>query len=89
MAILLAVHKRDLWPIGKRSDKYSEEDFFDVIEFLFQHVSKPIDGQMHSWNECGMHWETFNQKAGRDHYREQVNDVLEHYERQFELIGRR
>ena len=85
MAILLAVHKKNLWPIEKWSDKYSEDDFFDLTEFLFQHVSKPIDGQMHGWNECGMHWETFNQQDGKECYRQRINEVLEHYEHRFEL----
>ena len=85
LEILLAVRKKNLWPIAEQSPKYSEDDFFDLIEFLFQHVSKPVDGHHHSWNECGMHWETFNQQDGREDYRCRINNVLDHYERQFEL----
>lgn len=33
-----------------------------MIEFLYQYGSKPIDGTMHDYNGCGMHWETFNKK---------------------------
>ncbi len=58
LELLLAVRKKALWPIVERGASYSEDDFFDVIEFLHQHVSKPIDGTYHSWNDCGMHWET-------------------------------
>jgi hypothetical protein len=65
LEILLAVRKRDLWPLREQSAKYSEDDFFDMIEFLFQHVSKPVSGSFHSWNNCGMHWEVFDQDAGR------------------------
>src|ERR1700733_5304359 len=85
LEILLAIRKRDLWPVGKCAANYSEDDFFDVIEFLFQHVSKPVDGQYHSYSDCGMHWATFNTADGRKVYCERVNVVLAHYERQFEL----
>ena len=57
LEMLLSVRKKGLWPVHEAGARYSEEDFFDVIEFLFQHVSKPIDGTYHSWNECGTHWE--------------------------------
>lgn len=85
LEMLLAIRKKNLWPIGKHAPNYSEDDLFDVIEFLYQHVSKPIEGTMHSWNECGMHWETFNQADGRREYREKINQVLRHYEKRFEL----
>lgn len=85
LEILLAVRKRELWPINKRAADYSEDDFFDLIEFLFQHVSKPVDGNYHSWNDCGMHWETFSRSEGHAVFCERVNVVLGHYERAFEL----
>ncbi|HEY9815707.1 MAG TPA: hypothetical protein V6D20_07900, partial [Candidatus Obscuribacterales bacterium] len=58
LEMLLTIRKKNLWPISDCSSKYSEDDFLDVIEFLYQYVSKPIDGAMHSWGDCGMHWET-------------------------------
>jgi len=83
--MLLDIRKKNLWPIDNNAKSYSEDDFFDVMEFLFQHVSKPIDGTMHSYNECGLHWETFNQADGRREYRERINQILQHYEKTFEL----
>lgn len=88
LELLLSVRKKGLWPIDGAGERYSEDDFFDVIEFLFQHVSKPIDGNFHSWGECGYHWETFNQAEGRSEYREKVNAVLLHYEEPFELSSK-
>lgn len=85
LEMLLTVRKKSLWPIREKSHAYSEDDFFDVIEFLHQHVSKPIDGTYHSWNECGMHWATFSKADGQVAFRERVNVVLGHYERRFEL----
>jgi hypothetical protein len=85
LEMLLSIRKKNLWPIDMSASRYSEDDLFDVIEFLFQHVSKPIDGSYHSWNDCGMHWETFNQIEGRREFRTRVNKVLDHYMKQFEL----
>jgi hypothetical protein len=85
LEMLLSIRKKGLWPISESAKKYSEDDFFDVIEFLFQHVSKPIDGTHHNWNNCGMHWETFNQSQGQSEFRIKVNSVLEHYKKPFEL----
>jgi hypothetical protein len=82
---LLSITKTNLWPIEEFVDKYAEDDLFDVMEFLYRHVSKPIDGQYHEYNDCGMHWDTFNQEEGRTHYRGKMNDVLGHYEKPFEL----
>ena len=82
---LLSIRKKNLWPLHIHASAYSEDDFFDMIEFLHQHVSKPIDGTFHSWGDCGMHWETFNKVQGQTEYREKVNAVLAHYEKPFEL----
>lgn len=85
LAILLAIRKRDLWPLRKYSAGYSEDDLFDIIEFLYQHVSKPVVGTYHSWSNCGWHWNTFDQSEGRKDYCEKINIVLGHYEQTFEL----
>lgn len=84
--LLLEVRKKDLWPIQAFSSSYSEDDFFDVIEFLYQHVSKPTKGTRHDYGECGMHWEIFNGYQGREQFRLKVNAVLSHYERKFEFV---
>lgn len=85
LEILLSVRKKRLWPIEACAGEYSEDDLFDMIEFLYQHVSKPIDGSPHSWGGCGMHWETFNQAEGRRHFRDKINTLLELYVNKFEL----
>jgi hypothetical protein len=83
--MLLAIRKKDLWPISEKAFSYSEDDLFDVVEFLYQHVSKPIEGHMHSFGGCGMHWETFNQEEGRREFRDRINELLGLYEKRFEL----
>ena len=85
LEMLLTIRKSGLWPIHEKAPYYVEDDFFDVLEFLHQYVSKPIDGTMHSYNQCGMHWETFNKIQGQQEFRAKVNAVLAHYQERFEL----
>jgi hypothetical protein len=85
LEILLSIRKKNLWPISKYAGSYNEDDFFDLLEFLYQHVSKPIRGHYHSYNDCGMHWETFNKLQGQEEYRVKVNDVLAQYAERYEV----
>jgi hypothetical protein len=85
LEMLLNIRKKGLWPVTEKAASYSEDDFFDVIEFLHQHVSKPINGNVHSYNDCGMHWETFDGPPGRAEFRLKVNGVLALYEGRFEI----
>lgn len=85
LEILLKLRKKYLWPIATACHAYTEDDLFDMIEFLYEFVSKPLTGTMHPYNGCGMHWETFNKKAGQAHYRQRINELLSHYVRRFEL----
>ena len=89
-ALLLTLRKRDLTPIRRMIGQYSEDDLFDVIEFLFDHCSKPLDRHYHSFDNCGWHTNpadpnTFDQKAGRAEFREKIKELLEAYESGYEL----
>lgn len=79
------LRKPDLWPIQDKCHSYSEDDLFDVIEFLFDFISKPVDGYFHSWNQCGWHYETFDQEAGRKEFRAEINEFLCDYKDGYEL----
>lgn len=83
--LLLELRKKDLTPIHSKIEGYSEEDLFDMIEFLYEHCSKPKDGTYHSWNSCGWHYTTFKKEPGRLEYREKMNKVLALYENGYEL----
>jgi hypothetical protein len=84
--LLVTLRKeRPLWPISCWAQNYSEDDLFDMIEFLFDRVSKPVDGHLHSYNQCGMHWKTFDRAAGQREFRKRINELLALYECRFEL----
>ena len=85
LEIFLKIRKKTLWPIHKYIEHYTEDDLFDIIEFLYMHVSKPIDGTYHGYCNCGMHWETFNKAEGQKEFRTKMNDVLGMYIGRFEL----
>lgn len=83
--IFLSLKKEDLWTLRKKLAYYSEDDLFDMIEFLHDHCSKPISGYYHQYNNCGHHYETFNDSEGQAHFREKVNYMLKDYQSGFEI----
>lgn len=84
-ALLLAVRKENLVPIRQKITGYAEEDLFDVIEFLFDHVSKPIERHYHDYSNCGWHCSTFDREAGRTEFRKKISELLESFENGYEL----
>lgn len=83
--ILRKVRKSNLWTIQDKYTGYSEDDVFDIIEFLYDYVSKPIEGFFHNYNDCGWHYQTFSIETGRQEYRNEINDLLRDYTGGYEL----
>ena len=83
--IFRALKKDNLYPFEDKFLGYSEDDLFDVIEFLFDNVSKPINGEYHGWNYCGMHWKEFDKKEGEIVFRNSINEILIDYSDSFQL----
>ena len=81
------LRKRSLWPIGEVISNYSEDDVFDVIELLHDCSSKGVDGRLHSYADCGWHYETFDDDEGQKAYRLEVNEILRGYKGGFELTA--
>lgn len=94
---LLKTLRKDLWPIcdehenpGKLKE-YTKNDLFDVIEFLFDGVSRPLkdaDTHYHSWNGCGDHYSRFSWTDGQTEFREEINAFLNDFEDGYELSER-
>lgn len=82
--VALRLREEGLFPI--RPDiEYSEDNIFDLLEFFYDHISKPIDGPYHSYNNCGYHYNTFDKAAGQDDFRTEVNKFLRDYGDGWEL----
>lgn len=88
-ALLLALRKSDLAPIRQRIAFYEEDDLFDVIEFLFDYCTKPLDRTYHNYSNCGWHTtpttDTFDRPAGQAEFREKLMPLLEAYGPGYEL----
>ncbi|MBN2033525.1 MAG: hypothetical protein JW836_09630 [Deltaproteobacteria bacterium] len=84
-ALLLELRKRNLTPIREKICGYVEDDLFDIIEFLYEHCSKPIKRTYHNFNDCGWHCETFDREPGREEFRAKVNQILALYGSGYEL----
>lgn len=83
--MLFHLRKENLWPLLDRIDDYQEDDLFDVIEFLHDHISKPLEGDFHSYANCGYHYHTFDREAGKAEYRARLNTLLATYQSGFEI----
>jgi hypothetical protein len=83
--VLLHLRRDGLWPFAEKCTEFEEHDLFDMIEFLHDHVSKPTGGHFHSFSGCGMHWNEFDETAGRAEFRQALNQFLENYGHGFEL----
>lgn len=81
----LALKKENLWPLKEKLEYYSEDDLFDMIEFLHDHCSKPISGYYHQFNNCGYHYDTFNDQEGQRYFREKINYIIRDFKGGFEL----
>lgn len=83
--IFVNLRKENLYPVWEKLSSYTEDDFFDVIEFLHDHCSKGLNGYYHNWNQCGYHYEEFNDIEGQKFYRELLNPILKEYKDGFEI----
>jgi len=85
--IFSRLKKDNLWPINEKCERYSEEDIFDIIEFLYDHVSKPLEKEVHhhTFNNCGDHYKFFDKESGQQEFREQINIFLFDYKERYEL----
>ena len=83
--IFVNLRKDNLFPVHEKLSNYSEDDLFDMIEFLHDHASKGLTGHYHQWNNCGYHYEEFNDQEGQKHFRETLNPILKEYLNGFEI----
>lgn len=83
--VFINLRKDNLWPIVKNLPNYTEDDFFDMLEFLHDHCSKGLNGYHHNWNECGYHYEEFNDLEGQKYFRELLNPILKEFQNGFEI----
>jgi len=82
---LFKLRKDNIWPINHFCLGYSEADLFDVIELIYDHISKPVSGRFHSYGNCGRHYSIFDTEPGQEEYRTKINELLKDYDDGYEL----
>lgn len=83
--VFINLRKENLFPVYTKLKDYNEDDFFDVLEFLHDHCSKGINGYYHNWNNCGHHYDEFNDSEGQKYFREIINPIIRDYKNGFEI----
>lgn len=86
--ILVKIRKKNIWPIENKYTSYNEDDLFDVIEFLSEHISKPINSTSHGWNSCCVHWNKFNKFEGQKEFCHKINEIFDLYVKPFSLSAK-
>lgn len=68
--------REDVWPYEIHGHTYDIDVLVEVIEALYDLVSKPVSGRHHDFNDCGWHYDTFDPEAGRQEFRARLNETL-------------
>jgi len=82
--MFIKLKKPDLWPIEEKCNNYSEDDLFDVIEFLYDCVSEPIH-RYDEWSNHGDYYDTFDRETGKQEFRDSMNQLWRDYREGYEL----
>lgn len=82
LQIMLDVGKLKLWPISENLDTYSLDDCFDIVEFLYEYVSKPMHPLSSSHHEsCGYHeYQNFDKNIAQNEFKEDINKFLRRFQ---------
>lgn len=85
--ILRKLHKDNIWPVKEFYLTYTEDDLFDIIEFVFDIISEPIEteGYYHSYAQCGWHYNKFSKVLGQIKFLTEVNELLCNYRGGYQL----
>lgn len=67
----------DLWPITEYWEKYALHDLCDVVEFVHDHMARPMRRYYHSYSSCGMHYSVFRREIAQKLYRTRVNLIFD------------
>ncbi len=90
------IRRKEIWPYRARVgmapdvwvDAYTlwdEDTLLDVIEVMYDLVSKGTAGEYHSFNNCGMHYTRFDAARGRAEFRDAINPILDMHDPPYEV----
>jgi hypothetical protein len=76
--LYIKLFKENLWPMRSRIDHYSEDDLFDIIEFCYDIISKPV------YNDSLRKTE-FIKETAQEEFRNEINNLLGKYNGGFKI----
>jgi hypothetical protein len=84
---LRKLRKKNLWPVSEYIAYYSEDDLFDVLELLFDNISKPVEdgAYYHSYGDCGWHYSKYAKGLGWYEFQQEINQLLEDYKDGYQI----
>lgn len=68
--------RNDLWPIAAYWQNYKLDDLCDVVEFIHDHMSRPMKRVYHYYNDCGFDYSSFRREIAQQLYRGRVNEIF-------------
>jgi hypothetical protein len=81
------------WPMLRTDDPsapyeaWDADTMCDVVEVMYDLISKPTKGRLHDYSNCGMHYSEFNRTAGQEEFRQEINAVLRLNDPPYEMDG--
>ena len=86
--LIIKLRKFSIWPIESCINSYTEEDLFDIVELLYDLISKPM--------EYGLGFDTpdlhvpppiveYSDENGKREFQKDINDILSDYQDGYEL----
>lgn len=73
------------WPFDEASLPLSDDLLYSVVEYFHDHAQRPRTRWLHSFAECGWHYDSHNRESGAAVYRWRVNELLDRYQVGFRL----
>jgi hypothetical protein len=75
-AIVLEKLGRELWPLSGHALGEPEPWLYTIVEFAYDHVSKPIETWFHDNYACGLHVLRSDDEVGRFEFQSRINGIL-------------
>ena len=74
------------WPMGPGGIlALSDDAMYTLVEYFHDQAQRPRTATVHSYLDCGLHYQSWNSQSGQSVYRWRVNKLLERHRRPLRL----
>lgn len=68
------------WPLSVWAGSLPEASLFSLMEYFHDHAERPrVMGYIHTFGQCGPHYDAHDRDSGRVVYRWRLNELLDEY----------